>query len=112
MKLPVVRYLKRKETEEILWKGSKIWRDASLYKTRQNDEDNTQCISRSYNEVLQREKKSVTLKWGCSSAGRAPALQAGGQEFDSPHLHHHTRVCEINFLSSCTLKTKQCINKR
>ena len=25
---------------------------------------------------------------GCSSDGRAPALQAGGQEFDSPHLHH------------------------
>ena len=24
---------------------------------------------------------------GCSSAGRAPALQAGGQEFDPPHLH-------------------------
>ena len=29
-----------------------------------------------------------TKIWGCSSAGRAPALQAGGQEFDSPHLHH------------------------
>ena len=28
--------------------------------------------------------------WGCSSAGRAPALQAGGQEFDSPHLHNLT----------------------
>ena len=27
------------------------------------------------------------LTWGCSSVGRAPALQAGGQEFDSPHLH-------------------------
>ena len=26
--------------------------------------------------------------WGYSSAGRAPALQAGGQEFDSPYLHH------------------------
>ena len=25
--------------------------------------------------------------WGCSSAGRAPALQAGGRQFDSPHLH-------------------------
>ena len=25
--------------------------------------------------------------WGCSSVGRAPALQAGGREFDSPHLH-------------------------
>ena len=26
--------------------------------------------------------------WGCSSVGRAPALQAGGQEFESPRLHH------------------------
>ena len=24
---------------------------------------------------------------GCSSDGRAPALQAGGHEFDSRHLH-------------------------
>ena len=30
----------------------------------------------------------VLTLWGCSSAGRAPALQAGGQEFESPHLHH------------------------
>ncbi len=30
---------------------------------------------------------SKTFFWGCSSAGRAPALQAGGQEFDPPHLH-------------------------
>ena len=28
-----------------------------------------------------------TLKWGCSSAGRAPALQAGGQGFEPLHLH-------------------------
>ena len=27
--------------------------------------------------------------WGCSSVGRAPALHAGGQGFDSPQLHHH-----------------------
>ena len=26
--------------------------------------------------------------WGYSSAGRAPALQAEGQEFDPPHLHY------------------------
>ena len=26
--------------------------------------------------------------WGVSSAGRAPALQAGGQGFDSLNLHH------------------------
>ena len=31
--------------------------------------------------------KKLHFMWGCSSAGRAPALQAGGQEFDSPHLH-------------------------
>ncbi len=27
------------------------------------------------------------LKRGYSSAGRAPALQAGGQEFEPPYLH-------------------------
>ena len=26
-------------------------------------------------------------KWGCSSVGRAPALQAGGHGFESHHLH-------------------------
>ena len=26
-------------------------------------------------------------RWGCSSAGRAPALQAGGQRFDPAQLH-------------------------
>ena len=28
---------------------------------------------------------------GCSSVGRAPALQAGGRRFDSDHLHHVRR---------------------
>ena len=28
---------------------------------------------------------------GCSSAGRAPALQAGGHRFDPVHLHHAER---------------------
>ena len=27
------------------------------------------------------------IPWGCSSVGRAPALQAGGHEFESHHLH-------------------------
>ena len=31
---------------------------------------------------------TINYIWGCSSVGRAPALQAGGQEFESPHLHH------------------------
>ena len=37
---------------------------------------------------LGRLHPSPVIKRGCSSAGRAPALQAGGQEFDPPHLHH------------------------
>ena len=28
-------------------------------------------------------------KWGISSAGRAPALQAGGRRFDPDILHHY-----------------------
>ena len=34
-------------------------------------------------------------KWGYSSVGRAPALQAGGHEFESHYLHHreqHSRM--------------------
>ena len=32
--------------------------------------------------------------WGRSSAGRAPALQAGGQEFESLRLHRRVRPAE------------------
>ena len=34
-----------------------------------------------------RSRADFATTRGCSSAGRAPALQAGGQEFDPPHLH-------------------------
>ena len=58
--------------------------------------------------------------WGCSSVGRAPALQAGGQEFESLHLHDdkeltataikfddtreclHNRVWRQNLLKGCS----------
>lgn len=30
----------------------------------------------------------INLGWGISSAGRAPALHAGGQRFDPAILHH------------------------
>ena len=33
------------------------------------------------------EREKPLVVWGCSSVGRAPALQAGGQEFESLHLH-------------------------
>ena len=47
------------------------------------------------------EEKPITdqkLEWGFSSAGRAPALHAGGQEFESPNLHHLKRAFKGSFL--------------
>ncbi len=43
-----------------------------------------------YCSILRALKQGSTQKpkWGFSSAGRAPALQAGGQGFDSLNLHH------------------------
>src|ERR1700682_63560 len=36
---------------------------------------------------------------GCSSVGRAPRLQRGGQGFESPHLHHGQRLRISNLRS-------------
>ena len=61
-------------------------------------------------------------KRGFSSAGRAPALQAGGQRFDPANLHQDSkefkRLTEVPWkqdaslsflkLKTCTLKTEHC----
>ena len=36
------------------------------------------------------DREDNPKKWGCSSVGRAPALQAGGHGFESHHLHQST----------------------
>ena len=46
------------------------------------------------------------LFWGFSSAGRAPALQAGGHEFDSRNLHLKDKTFQKNKSNNCTLKTE------
>ena len=38
------------------------------------------------------ESRWVPDLWGYSSAGRAPALQAGGQRFDPAYLHHRLKT--------------------
>ena len=35
-----------------------------------------------------RDYSDLWIKWGYSSVGRAPDLHSGGQEFESPYLHH------------------------
>ena len=43
--------------------------------------------------------------WGYSSAGRAPALQAGGHEFESRYLHRTDKELST-YLENCTLKKR------
>ena len=51
------------------------------------------------------EQVAARLKWGRSSVGRAPALQAGGQEFESLRLHSDTKVSSL-YLENRILKFK------
>ncbi len=39
-------------------------------------------------EVGIASNRGSAMAWGYSSVGRAPALQAGGQGFESLYLHH------------------------
>ena len=51
-------------------------------------------------------REGLSERWGCSSAGRAPALHAGGQEFEPPHLHQAASCCSRNAQES-DLKEKR-----
>ena len=43
-----------------------------------------------YNAVGRNDRKKKNAKfWGCSSVGRAPALQAGGRQFEPDQLHQN-----------------------
>ena len=48
---------------------------------------------------MQYEPRTIYQR-GCSSDGRAGALQASGQEFDSPHLHHARSVAQSGSASA------------
>jgi hypothetical protein len=44
--------------------------------------------------------KVIEVEWGFSSAGRAPALQAGGRRFDPVNLHQYLEASsEIRYSS-------------
>ena len=47
--------------------------------------------------------RSEGPRGGCSSAGRAPALHAGGHRFESGHLHQHlvNRIGRFEILVDC-----------
>ena len=47
------------------------------------------------------------MKWGYSSAGRAPALHAGGQRFDPAYLHHLSSLSKFIDLVYLTMITEK-----
>ena len=47
------------------------------------------------------------LKWGYSSVGRAPALQAGGREFESLYLHLLSKESRTLYLENCIYETSK-----
>ena len=49
-------------------------------------------------------KREGPHPWGCSSVGRAPALQAGGQEFESLYLHWFKKLNQREFFENYTVK--------
>ena len=51
------------------------------------------------------EQVAAGFPWGISSVGRAPALQAGGHEFESRILHLVSKIDIIYmYLENCTQK--------
>lgn len=48
---------------------------------------------------MKAKREVAKCMWGYSSAGRAPALHAGGQRFDPAYLHQITPSDELSLLS-------------
>ena len=77
-------------TEVKLCSGENTWLEAA----RENSSMPTQDRERikPFPDPEKRGENYNHLLWGCSSAGRAPALQAGGHGFESHHLHQSSSV--------------------
>ena len=69
------------------------------------------CLIFSAQKALGDTQKRGTTR-GCSSVGRAPALQAGGQGFESLHLHHteiSTQAHSSGGQSACLISTRSVV---
>ena len=59
------------------------------------------------------EQVAAGFPWGISSVGRAPALQAGGHEFESRILHLVSKIDIIYmYLENCTQRSFSLKEKR
>ena len=64
----------------------------SFRRLRTEDRRQEGCVATRHLKVCPLSSVLCLLIRGCSSAGRAPALQAGGHRFDPVHLHHFRRL--------------------
>ena len=71
-------------TEVKLCSGDNTWLEAAREDSSMPTQDRERI--KPFPDPEKRRKLQPFL-WGCSSAGRAPALQAGGHGFESHHLH-------------------------
>lgn len=55
------------------------------------------CIIANARQILKQDSESVTR--GYSSVGRAPALQAGCQRFESAYLHKKSETTESELVN-------------
>ena len=82
-----------KRESEIFWVRCSILKD--LLKNWRKQQKPKYCEAIIHREAISSRSDftcgaDITAEgniWGCSSAGRAPALQAGGHGFESHHLH-------------------------
>ena len=71
-------------TEVKLCSGENTWLEAAWEDSSMPTQDRERI--KPFPDPEKRRKQNP-IKWGCSSVGRAPALQAGGHGFESHHLH-------------------------
>ena len=82
-----------KRESEIFWVRCSILKD--LLKNWRKQQKPKYCEAIIHREAISSRSDltcgaDITAEgniWGCSSVGRAPALQAGGHGFESHHLH-------------------------
>ena len=56
------------------------------------------------------EQVAARFPWGYSSVGRAPALQAGGQGFESLYLHDSHEQCLFRQTGSTQARLRESMN--
>ena len=66
------------------------WLEIELFQMQ-----NAECKMQNGKRILNSTFLILHLERGCSSVGRAVALQAIGQEFESPQLHHLNAECRM-----------------